>query len=402
MVLVLFEYQRIESSESKILKKAKGAKKMEITHFGLEEWLNKWEKEAVYDLAQSSIEALTLEELIGLDGTTVTDFFQSLSKTSLDYGWSEGTATFKQEVASLYQSLSSENIIQTNGATGANLLALYGLIEPGDHVVSMLPTYQQLYDLPKSLGATVDFVPLTEEEEWRFDSVKLVDVIQPNTKMICLNSANNPTGTLLDRQTLEEIIEIAEKVDAYILMDEVYAPLAGGDFVSIVDLYDKGITTNSLSKTYSVPGIRIGWVAANQEIIERLRKYHTYLVLSGGVLSDALAVHALRNKEKILARNKKIVSENLAIVEKWLADEPNVQLVLPNHVSTSFIRLNITEDDEQFCIDLLRETGVLLVPGSAYGVPQHARLGYCCKKETLEKGLALLSEYLKERGNNKV
>ena len=319
----------------------------------------------------------------------------------MDYGWSEGTATFKQEVASLYQSLSSENIIQTNGATGANLLALYGLIEPGDHVVSMLPTYQQLYDLPKSLGATVDFVPLIEEEEWRFDSVKLVDVIQPNTKMICLNSANNPTGTLLDRQTLEEIIEIAEKVDAYILMDEVYAPLAGGDFVSIVDLYDKGITTNSLSKTYSVPGIRIGWVAANQEIIERLRKYHTYLVLSGGVLSDALAVHALRNKEKILARNKKIVSENLAIVEKWLADEPNVQLVLPNHVSTSFIRLNITEDDEQFCIDLLRETGVLLVPGSAYGVPQHARLGYCCKKETLEKGLALLSEYLKERGNNK-
>ena len=401
MVLGLFEYQRIESSESKILKKAKGAKKMEITHFGLEEWLNKWEKEAVYDLAQSSIEALTLEELIGLDGTTVTDFFQSLSKTSLDYGWSEGTATFKQEVASLYQSLSSENIIQTNGATGANLLALYGLIEPGDHVVSWLPTYQQLYDLPKSLGATVDFVPLTEEEEWRFDSVKLVDVIQPNTKMICLNSANNPTGTLLDRQTLEEIIEIAEKVDAYILMDEVYAPLAGGDFVSIVDLYEKGITTNSLSKTYSVPGIRIGWVAANQEIIERLRKYHTYLVLSGGVLSDALAVHALRNKEKILARNKKIVSENLAIVEKWLADEPNVQLVLPNHVSTSFIRLNITEDDEQFCIDLLRETGVLLVPGSAYGVPQHARLGYCCRKETLEKGLALLSEYLKERGNNK-
>lgn len=375
---------------------------MEITHFGLEEWLNKWEKEAVYDLAQSSIEALTLEELIGLDGTTVTDFFQSLSKTSLDYGWSEGTATFKKEVASLYQSLSSENIIQTNGATGANLLALYGLIELGDHVVSMLPTYQQLYDLPKSLGATVDFVPLTEEEEWRFDSVKLVDVIQPNTKMICLNSANNPTGTLLDRQTLEEIIEIAEKVDAYILMDEVYAPLAGGDFVSIVDLYDKGITTNSLSKTYSVPGIRIGWVAANQEIIERLRKYHTYLVLSGGVLSDALAVHALRNKEKILARNKKIVSENLAIVEKWLADEPNVQLVLPNHVSTSFIRLNITEDDEQFCIDLLRETGVLLVPGSAYGVPQHARLGYCCKKETLEKGLALLSEYLKECGKNKV
>lgn len=369
---------------------------MEITHFGLEEWLNKWEKEAIYDIAQSSIKALTLEELIGLDGSTVTDFFQALSQEPLDYGWSEGTQAFKQEVASLYKTMTWENILQTNGATGANLLALYALIEPEDHVVSMLPTYQQLYEIPKSLGATVDFIPLKEDENWQFDIEKLAEVIQPSTKMICLNSANNPTGTLLDRQTLTQIAAIAEKVNAYILMDEVYAPLTTGDFVSIVDLYDKGITTNSLSKTYSVPGIRMGWVAASQEIVEHLRKYHTYMVLSGGVLSDALAVHALKNKDKIIERNTKIIAENLAIVKEWVANEPNVELVLPNHVSTSFIHLNISEDDERFCIDLLKETGVLLVPGSAYGLPQHARLGYCCKQETLKTGLALLSEYLKK------
>ncbi|EOH92522.1 aminotransferase [Enterococcus villorum] len=368
---------------------------MEIANFGVEEWLNKWEKKAIYDIAQSSIEALTLEELIGLDGTTVNEFFTQRSHLPLDYGWIEGSEAFKEQVAALYHTVKPQNVLQTNGATGANLLALYALIEPGDHVISMLPTYQQLYDIPRSIGASIDFVELKEEENWRFDVEKLAGLVKPETKMICLNSANNPTGTLLDRQTLEQIVAIAKRVGAYVLVDEVYAPLAAeGEFVSIADLYDKGIATNSLSKTYSIPGIRIGWTATNAELAELFRKYRDYTMICGGVLSDDLAVHALKNKEKILARNKKIVAENLAILKDWVASEPKVSLVMPNYVSTSFIKLDIKDDDTQFCIDLLEETGVLLVPGSAFDLPKHARLGYCCKKEVLEKGLTLLSEFL--------
>ncbi|WP_165038134.1 aminotransferase [Enterococcus sp. ZJ1622] len=370
---------------------------MEIANFGVEEWLNKWEKQAVYDIAQSSIEALTLEELIGLDGTTVETFFGERRQMPLDYGWIEGSDAFKEEVASLYQNITPENILQTNGATGANLLSLYALIEPEDHVISMLPTYQQLYDIPKSLGAVVDFVHL-KEDDWRFDLEQLSALVKPETKMICLNSANNPTGTLLDRKTLEKIAEIARTVDAYVLVDEVYAPLtADGEFVSIVDVYEKGIATNSLSKTYSVPGIRIGWTAASSELTELFRKYRDYTMICGGVLADDLAVHVLKNKDKIVARNKKIVSENLAILKEWVLNEPKVELVMPNYVSTSFIKLAIKEDDRVFCSELLKETGVLLVPGSAFDLPQHARLGYCCKKETLEKGLSLLSEFLKKQ-----
>ena len=188
----------------------------------------------------------------------------------------------------------------------ANLLALYALVEAGDHVVSMLPTYQQLYDIPKSLGATVDFVHLKEEEDWQFDLEQLEALVKPETKIICLNSANNPTGTLLDRKILEKIAEIARTVDAYVLIDEVYAPLTDkGEFLSIVDVYEKGIATNSLSKTYSIPGIRIGWTATGPELAEVFRKYRDYTMICGGVLSDDLAVHALKNKEKILERNKK-------------------------------------------------------------------------------------------------
>ncbi|WP_316376448.1 aminotransferase class I/II-fold pyridoxal phosphate-dependent enzyme, partial [Enterococcus faecium] len=298
----------------------------------------------------------------------------------------------------LYQTVDPENILQTNGATGANLLALYALVEAGDHVVSMLPTYQQLYDIPKSLGAAVDFVHLKEEEDWQFDLEQLEALVKPETKIICLNSANNPTGTLLDRKTLEKIAEIARTVDAYVLIDEVYAPLTDkGEFLSIVDVYEKGIATNSLSKTYSIPGIRIGWTATGPELAEVFRKYRDYTMICGGVLSDDLAVHALKNKEKILERNKKIITENLVILKQWVANEPKVELVAPNYVSTSFIKLAIEEDDQTFCINLLEETGVLLVPGSAFDLPKHARLGYCCKKETLEKGLFLLSEFLKKQ-----
>ncbi len=370
---------------------------MEIAHFGVEEWLNTWEKKATYDLSQSSIDALTLEELIGLDGTTVSDFFENLGKEPLDYGWIEGSDKFKSLVASLYTHVDSENILQTNGATGANLLALYGLIEPGDHVVSILPTYQQLYEIPLSLGAKVEFVELKEKDHWKLDLDALQSKLTPKTKMICLNNANNPTGTLLDTSTLKAIVQMAREIEAYILIDEVYAPLTEeGEFSSIVDLYEKGIATNSLSKTYSIPGVRIGWTASSKEIADTLRRYRDYTMICSGVLSDELAVHALKNKDKIIVRNRKIIKDNLTILTQWIEKEPKVTLVAPNSVSTSFIKLDIPQEDESFCIDLLKETGVLLVPGTAFGFPGYARLGYCCKQDILKKGLELLSNFLRK------
>lgn len=368
---------------------------MQIPNFGVEEWLNVHEKEAVYDLAQSSIDSLTLAEIIQLDGSDVAEFFEKLASQKMNYGWIEGSPAFKEEVAKLYQTVDPANVLQTNGATGANLLALYALIEPGDHVISMLPTYQQLYDIPRSLGAKVEFVELTEAADWAFDPAVLKRLIRPTTKLITLNSANNPTGTLLNKQTLQEIVAIASEVGAYVLVDEVYAPLgAAGEFVSIVDLYEKGIATNSLSKTYSVPGLRIGWTASSGAIADVFRKYRDYTMICCGTLADELAVHVLRNKEKILQRNQKIIADNLQIVKEWVATEDRVSLVVPRNVSTSFIRLELPVDDQTFCSELLKATGVLLVPGTAFDVPGHARLGYCCKQATLQAGLARLSEFL--------
>ncbi|CAM3914752.1 aminotransferase [Mesobacillus zeae] len=370
---------------------------MKIANFGVEEWLNVWENDAIYDIAGSSIASFTLEEIISIDGTTPTEFFDGLLHKKMNYGWIEGSPEFKTEVSKLYKNVPADNILQTNGATGANLLALYALIEPNDHVIAMHPSYQQLYDIPRSYGAEVDLWEIDEDHDWLPDLEELKKLIRPNTKMICLNNANNPTGTILEDDYMKEVIKIAEKVGAYILVDEVYKPLDPSVRVtSIVDLYDRGISTNSLSKTYSVPGIRVGWTATNKELADLFRKYRDYTMICAGVFDDYLAVHILKNKEKVMERNAEIVHTNLEILKEWVEKEPRVSLICPKHVSTSFIKLDIPVEIEQFCIDILKNKGVLLVPGNRFDVPGHARLGYCTHTEVLKNGLRELSEYLKQ------
>lgn len=370
-----------------------GGDEMKIAGFGVEAWLNQYEKSAVYDLSQSTIESLSLAEISKLTGLTLSELF---GKQKLDYGWIEGSPAFKQAVAQLYQQVEPENVLQTNGATGANYLALYALLEPGDQIVAEYPSYQQLSDIPKSFGIETVYWRLDPQNNWYPDLNRLKQLITAKTKMICLNNANNPTGTLLQRDFLNEVVELAKQVNAYVLVDEVYQPLsADASFVSIVDLYEKGISTNSLSKTYSVPGIRVGWIATNdQKITDIFRKYRDYTMICAGVLNDTLAVALLNNQAKVLARNQQIVKENAEILTNWVQREDKVELKHFPAIPFAFPKFEINGDIETFCVKLLQETGVLLVPGNRFAILNHVRLGYCTDKATLKKGLQLLSEYL--------
>lgn len=370
---------------------------MEINAFGVEEWLNKWENEAIYDIAGSSIASMTLEDILNLEPSIRNKLVETLCHKTMNYGWIEGSPEFKEEVSKLYQTVKPSQILQTNGATGANFLALYSLIEAGDHVISLYPSYQQLYDIPRSFGADVSLWHIHEKDNWLPSLNELRKLVRPNTKMICINNANNPTGTIMDQAFLEELISIADEVGAYILSDEVYQPLEDDFSIpAIVDLYDKGISTNSLSKTYSVPGVRVGWVASNNQIADHFRKYRDYTMICAGVFDDIIATHVLHHKDTVLKRNKEIVHRNLSLVNDWINKEPRVSLIPPRHVSTSFIKLDIPEDTENFCIRLLKEKGVLLVPGNRFDMPGYARLGYCTHTEILQEGLKRLSEFLKE------
>lgn len=371
---------------------------MYIPVIGVEEWLNVWERLAKWDIGESTIASFTMEEILKLDGADGASFYDDLNREMMDYGWIEGTAAFKDEVRKLYRTdIDPKRILQANGCTGANLNALLTIVERGDHVIAEYPTYAPLYEIPRMLGAKVDYWHIREDLGWRPDIEELKRLVTPDTKLICINNASNPTGTVLDADTIGQIAEIARSVGAYVLSDEVYLPLENTeDYVSMVDVYEKAIVTNSVSKTYSVPAARIGWTISDLEVADRIRTYRDYTMICGGVFNDVLATYVLKHRDKILERNKAIIFGNREIAQEWIDSQPRVSWIPPKGVSTSFIRFDIPEDDEEFCKRLLQERGVLLVPGSRFDMPCGARLGYCARPEILKKGLSLLGEALAE------
>ena len=312
---------------------------MDIKTIGVEEWLNVWEKSATWDIAQSTISSLTMGELRALDEQDGATFYERLDREKMNYGWIEGSPDFKAEVAKLYRrEVNPDHILQTNGCTGANLNAIMAVVEPGDHVIAEWPTYAPLYEIPRTLGAEVEYWELREELGWRPDIEELKRLIRPNTKLICINNASNPIGTVLDADTLGQIAEIARSVGAYVLCDEVYLPLENTEaFMSMADVYEKAIVTNSVSKTYSTPAARVGWVVADEEVSNRIRTYRDYTMICGGVFNDALATYVLEHKDKILERNRKIVFGNRDIAQAWIDTQHRVSWTAPQGVSTSFI-----------------------------------------------------------------
>jgi aspartate/methionine/tyrosine aminotransferase len=368
---------------------------MRIPAFKVEEWMNEYEHEAVYNIAETCVDSLTVEELISLDGTNPVDFFQEVSKQKLTYGHIIGSPEFRQRIAGLYQTINEEQVLLMNGAIGANFLVLYSIIQPGDHVVAVHPTYQQLYDVPKSFGATVDLLPLRKENNYLPDMDELRSLVTEKTKCIIINNPNNPTGALMDNDTLKEIVAIAREADAYILSDEVYRNLLQEDqhISSIVDLYEKGISTSSMSKVLSLAGLRLGWIAASPEVIHECLKHRDYTTISCGMIDDLLAVHALRNYDKILDRNLKIVRDNLAILDEWIQTEPLIHYVKPKAGTTALLHYEYPLSSEQFCLQLFQANGAFLTPGSCFDLEGTLRIGYACATAVLRNGLEKVSEF---------
>ncbi|MFA3776232.1 aminotransferase [Bacillus safensis] len=371
---------------------------MNIKTFAVEHWMNLYEQEAVYNIAETCVESFTVNELIGIDGSNPADFFNEVGKKKLTYGHIEGSPEFKSLVSGLYETVEADNVLVMNGAIGANFLVLYSLIEPGDHVIAVHPTYQQLYDVPASFGANVDLLPLRPENNFLPDLNELKSLINEKTKLIIINNPNNPSGAIIEREMLEEIVEIARSCDAYLLCDEVYRNLLQEDNLvvpSVADLYEKGISTSSMSKVFSLAGLRLGWIAGPSDVIAECIKHRDYTTISCGVLDDMLAVHALKNYDKVLGRSRKIIKDNLAILDEWVQNEPSISYVKPRAGTTSMLKYDYPVSSEEFCVDLFKTNGTFLTPGSCFDMEGYVRIGYACSTDVLKAGLEKFFEYLR-------
>ena len=367
---------------------------MKIDAFKVEEWFNNYGQNAKYDLADTCIESMSINELLELANIKNID---DILSQKLDYGQIQGSDRLKNAIKSLYKKQEQENITITHGAIGANQLVFLSLIEPKDEVISILPAYQQHYSIPKSLGANVKHLFLKPENNWLPDTKELKKLVTPKTKLISLINPNNPTGSVITDELMEEIIDVAN--GAYIISDEVYRDIVNDNrykTTSIVDLYNKGIATSSLSKGFSLAGLRVGWIVANKKIISEINHQREYNTISVSQIDDYFASIALENKDKIFERNLQKRELGLEILKSWLNFEPNISCIIPNGGTTAFLRYKMNISSFELCKKLLNDTGILFLPGETLEMNGYLRIGYCNNHKKMKEALEIFSDWIKD------
>ena len=371
---------------------------MHIEPFFVEQWMNAHETTATWNIAETCVHSLTLDELLKLSGDA-DGVLRRLRETWLGYGDIVGSLRLRTAVAALYgERITPDNVLTANGAIGANFLALYALVEPATTVVSVQPTYQQLYSVPESLGADMRVVRLREEDGYVPDVEAIRAAADERTSLIVLNNPNNPTGALIDEPVLREIASIAREHDAWLFCDEVYRKLEhepGTTVPSVADLYEKGVSSGSMSKSYSLAGLRTGWVVGPVELIQRCLDVRDYTTISAGVLDDALAAVALEHIDAVLERSLGIVRDNAAVVDAWIAREARLRYVRPRAGTIAFVHYDYDVSSVDFCQGMFDLNGAFVMPGVAFGVEHAFRLGYASARDVLEGGLTAVSAYLR-------
>ena len=374
------------------------------------------ENNCKYNVAETCCASISIDQLRELSEDKTREVFNT--SKPLTYGAIRGSDELRNNLARLYSAkvttpLSPDNILTTPGAIQANYLTTYTLVGEGDHVICHYPTYQSLYEVPKQMGAEVELWKGQPENGWVPSIDDLKALIKPNTKLIIINNPNNPTGAILKKPFLEDIIAVASEKNILILSDEVYRPIFHSispldkDFPpSLLSMgYKNVIVTGSMSKAYSLAGIRIGWIASrNQELIEKIASARHYTTISVSYMDEQVAAYALSSAtvHGLLARNIQLAKTNMALLEKFVVkNEDECEWVKPVAGTTAFIKFHRESkpvDSRDFCKKLLEKTGVMFTPGDCFGEEWkgYVRIGFVNSTEVIEQGLNEATKFIRK------
>ncbi|KAK4144392.1 uncharacterized protein C8A04DRAFT_11530 [Dichotomopilus funicola] len=397
---------------------------VKIESFAVEDWMDRFETTPnVLNIAETCAASVSVDDLVRLcEDKDAPGPFSSSDK--LTYGAIRGSETLRERIAALYdresaaEPLPADNVLVTQGAISANFLALYTLVGPGDHVICVYPAYQQLYSVPESLGAEVSLWKLKEENGYVPDVNELEGLVKSNTKLIVINNPNNPTGATIPTTVLTQIVAFAQQRNIIILSDEVYSPLyhslpsssPSSGPPSILALgYPNTIATGSMSKAFSLAGIRTGWLASrDRSLIESGAAVRHYTTISVSQLDDRVASYALSPPvvRPLLARNMALAKKNLGLLAEFVEKYGEVcSWVRPTAGTTALVgfrnRKGEWVEDEEFAKDVLNRVNVMFVPaapcfGRGGDFRGFVRIGYVCETEVLVEGLKRLGEYVDE------
>ena len=362
--------------------------------FEMERWQSIHENRVSYNLSESGVHPLSMNELVELSGVA------DLHDTRLGYGQSNGSDELRARIASLYGNCSDDFIVATNGSAEANFIALWELAQPGAEIAIIVPTYMQTYGLAQSFGVQVREIWLREENGWQPDPDEIRAAVDDNTRVIVVTNPNNPTGARLSNEARSAILQSAQRTGAWILADEVYsgAEVDGVETPSFFVDYDRVIATGSLSKAYGLPGLRIGWAVAPTEKAEALWARKDYLTISPGEFTDRVASVALDPvvRPRILERTRQYLHDGFSILDNWLKQFGIFRYRQPDAGAICYTHYDLDIDSAQLAETLRAQYGVLIVPGDHFGMSRYLRIGFGNEKHQLEDALARFGEMLQK------
>jgi len=369
---------------------------MQITPFRIEEYMGKYEFAAQYLLSSSDAESQTIGELLALEPGAHDAFL----KHWCGYTESPGAPWLREVLARMYTQIHPDQLVVVSAAEEAIFLFYHALLTPSDHAIVETPCYESALTIPVSTGAAVSEWRRKPSNGWSHDLGTLESLIRPNTRAIYINSPHNPTGLLMPRSIFNAVLELAAGHGIYVFSDEVYRELEHDPSTRLPaasDLYDRALSLSSVSKTYGLPGLRLAWLASRDvAFLQKVISLKHYTTICASAPSEFLTALAFRHRQKFIDRSLQIVLRNLPQLNAFFARHPDVfEWTPPNASTIGFAHFKPQWDVQGFCETVVREAGVLLLPGTVYDEPRHIRFGY--GRRNLPEVLAQFESWLSER-----
>lgn len=358
---------------------------MKFSPFHMERWQSTYEHRVDFNLTESGVHPLTAAELFALAGAP-----PDLGAVRLGYGQSNGSDELRALIASQYDGATDGAVVVTTGGSEANFASFWQRAGAGKPLAAMVPNYMQVPGLESTLGTKVLPFELREEDGWRPDLGQLAEALAAGARTILVTNPNNPTGKTLTEGEMAEIARLADRHGAWILADEVYRGAeveAGAETTpTFWGRCDRVLVTNSLSKAYGLPGVRIGWIVAPDEVVEELWARTDYTTIAPASLSDTLACVALSPevRPRVLERTRGIIRNNLGVLAGWLDARSDLFAYAPPDAGAiCMVRYRHGPSSLELAEQLRVEQGLLVVPGAHFGVESSIRLGFGLPEEEL-------------------
>ena len=358
---------------------------MKIAVFEMERMQSTWENLVELDMSESGVRPVSLKELgeMGLD-------LDALLEMPLGYSQSNGTIALREELSQVYPGATAEHIEVTNGTSEANYLLALALLRDGDEVAFQAPNYMQYGGVPGSLGAKVNNFRLRIDQDWEPDWEEFERAVNPKTRLVYVSNPHNPTGSILSEAAMRRMVARCEEVGAYLLADEVYlgAEIHCPRTPSFWGMSDRVIVTSGLSKAYGIPGVRIGWIVGPRDVVADCWSQHDYITIGPNKISDAVARVAVRNRERLYARTRGILQQNLPVMREWVAGFGDfLTFREPRAGALCLMRYGSSTPSFELCERVRVNQSVLIVPGAHLGLEGYVRIWLGGRPEFLNEGL---------------